>query len=118
MAIDATPKNCPICNGEMWNNTFKKSKGEMNPKAPDYKCKDKNCTGVIWPPKDNTPRTVKEYDADREWPKKTEIINKSEKSYFNTCNAMNNATALVIGGIVPFEDIEAVYDRLLGILEK
>lgn len=39
--------NCPICNREMWNNIGRKT----NPKQPDYKCKDKNCKGVIWPPK-------------------------------------------------------------------
>lgn len=38
---------CPVCNGEMWDNRAKKT----NPKAPDFKCKDKACTGVIWPPK-------------------------------------------------------------------
>lgn len=38
---------CPICNGDTWDNRAKKT----NPKAPDFKCKDKACTGVIWPPK-------------------------------------------------------------------
>ena len=28
----------------MWDNRGKKT----NPKAPDFKCRDKNCTGVIW----------------------------------------------------------------------
>jgi hypothetical protein len=43
---------CPICGGDMWDNRGKKT----NPKAPDFKCKDKNCTGVIWPPKnENVP---------------------------------------------------------------
>jgi len=30
---------CPACGGEMWDNRKKK----MNPKSPDYKCKDVNC---------------------------------------------------------------------------
>lgn len=47
---------CPICGGSMWDNT----KNKLNPKSPDYKCKDKNCKGVIWPPKDNFPH----YDAE------------------------------------------------------
>lgn len=47
---------CPVCQGPMWNNIGKK----LNPKSPDYKCKDKNCTGVIWPPKDAFPH----YDAE------------------------------------------------------
>lgn len=30
---------CPICGGEMWDNRDNKK----NPKAPDFKCKDKTC---------------------------------------------------------------------------
>jgi len=30
---------CPVCNGEMFDNTTNKK----NPRGPDYKCKDKNC---------------------------------------------------------------------------
>ena len=32
----------------MWDNRPKKASGEMNPKAPDFKCKDNTCQGVIW----------------------------------------------------------------------
>ena|SRR5216117_353346 len=39
--------NCPKCEGPMWDNRAKK----RNPKAPDFRCKDENCDGVIWPPK-------------------------------------------------------------------
>jgi hypothetical protein len=35
---------CPECSGPMWDNRDKKT----NPKAPDFKCRDKACTGVIW----------------------------------------------------------------------
>jgi len=42
----ATPA-CPKCGGLMWDNRV----GKKNPKAPDFKCRDKNCDGVIWPPK-------------------------------------------------------------------
>jgi hypothetical protein len=42
----ATPA-CPKCGGLMWDNRA----GKKNPKAPDFKCRDKNCDGVIWPPK-------------------------------------------------------------------
>jgi hypothetical protein len=39
---------CPKCGaGNMWNNIATKT----NPKAPDYKCRDRSCDGVIWPPK-------------------------------------------------------------------
>ena len=39
--------NCPKCQGPMWDNR----EGKRNPKAPDYKCKDRECDGVIWPPR-------------------------------------------------------------------
>ncbi len=39
--------NCPKCEGPMWDNRV----GKKNPKAPDFKCKDRECDGVIWPPR-------------------------------------------------------------------
>jgi len=36
--------DCPECSGPMWDNREKKT----NPKAPDFKCRDKGCSGVIW----------------------------------------------------------------------
>jgi hypothetical protein len=41
------PPSCPKCAGPMWDNR----EGKRNPKAPDFKCKDRNCQGVIWPPR-------------------------------------------------------------------
>jgi len=38
---------CPTCGGECWDNRFNKK----NPKAPDWKCKDRECGGAIWPPR-------------------------------------------------------------------
>jgi hypothetical protein len=35
----------------MWDNRV----GKRNPKAPDFKCKDRGCDGVIWPPRDAKP---------------------------------------------------------------
>ena len=35
----------------MWDNRV----GKRNPKAPDFKCKDRSCDGVIWPPRATTP---------------------------------------------------------------
>jgi hypothetical protein len=37
--------SCPKCAGRMWDNRLSK----RNPKAPDYKCRDRSCDGVIWP---------------------------------------------------------------------
>jgi hypothetical protein len=38
----------------MWDNRV----GKRNPRAPDFKCKDKACDGVIWPPRDATQTAV------------------------------------------------------------
>jgi hypothetical protein len=38
---------CPKCEGQMWDNRASK----RNPKAPDFKCRDRTCDGVVWPPK-------------------------------------------------------------------
>ena len=40
--------HCPKCSGDMWDNRESK----RNPRAPDFKCKNKECDGVIWPPRD------------------------------------------------------------------
>ncbi|HEY2066766.1 MAG TPA: hypothetical protein VGG84_12455 [Gemmatimonadaceae bacterium] len=49
-AVETVP-NCPKCQGAMWDNRI----GKRNPKAPDFKCKDRQCDGVIWPPRGATP---------------------------------------------------------------
>lgn len=46
--LTAPPPACPKCSGDMWDNRV----GKRNPKAPDFKCKDRGCDGVIWPPRD------------------------------------------------------------------
>ena len=43
IASDVLP--CPKCGGRMWDNRI----GKRNPKAPDFKCRDRGCDGVIWP---------------------------------------------------------------------
>lgn len=54
MSTSATPTNgplitgnptCPKCAGSMWDNRQDK----RNPKAPDFKCKDRSCDGALWP---------------------------------------------------------------------
>jgi len=45
---DPNKPPCPVCNGDMWDNRAKKASGSVNPKAPDFGCKDKSCTGRIW----------------------------------------------------------------------
>ena len=45
---------CPTCGGKMWDNREKKRAGEMSAKAPDFKCRLKECGGVIWPPRSSS----------------------------------------------------------------
>lgn len=46
---DVDAVSCPSCGGRMWDNRLTK----RNPKAPDYKCRDRNCDGVVWPARPN-----------------------------------------------------------------
>ena len=46
-ALALDEETCPKCGGRMWDNRSTK----RNPRAPDYKCRDRDCEGVIWPPK-------------------------------------------------------------------
>ena len=51
--------SCPKCGGRMWDNRLSK----RNPKAPDYKCRNRSCDGVIWPPKGTNNSTTRAPDA-------------------------------------------------------
>ena len=44
-AVRAADYACPKCGGQMWDNRLTKK----NPKAPDWKCKNRACDGVRWP---------------------------------------------------------------------
>src|SRR5947208_1700535 len=37
--------SCPKCGGRMWDNRENKH----NPKAPDFRCRNRSCDGVLWP---------------------------------------------------------------------
>ncbi|GAC1655635.1 MAG: hypothetical protein NVS4B3_20520 [Gemmatimonadaceae bacterium] len=45
LSLTTEQRHCPKCGGRMWDNRSTK----RNPKAPDYKCRDRSCDGVIWP---------------------------------------------------------------------
>ena len=47
---------CPKCTGRMWDNRATK----RNPKAPDFKCRDRRCDGVLWPGEHNVARPIVE----------------------------------------------------------
>lgn len=51
---DADAVSCPKCGGRMWDNRLSK----RNPKAPDFKCRDRSCDGVVWPPRDAKARAA------------------------------------------------------------
>ena len=51
IASDVPP--CPKCGGRMWDNRI----GKRNPRAPDFKCRDRGCDGVIWPAKNGQTRS-------------------------------------------------------------
>lgn len=44
-ASGAPSPPCPRCTGPMWDNRANK----RSPRAPDWRCKDKECGGVYWP---------------------------------------------------------------------
>ena len=41
----ANSPSCPKCGGRMWDNRASK----RNPRAPDFKCRNRACDGVRWP---------------------------------------------------------------------
>jgi len=47
---------CPECGGRMWDNRLSK----RNPKAPDFKCRDRSCDGVIWPARSGGATSLRE----------------------------------------------------------
>ena len=55
---------CPKCGGRTWDNRASKK----NPKAPDYKCRDRSCDGVVWPPREAKPATRGHNHAGRDLP--------------------------------------------------
>jgi hypothetical protein len=62
---DVDAVSCPKCGGRMWDNRLTK----RNPKAPDYKCRDRNCDGVIWPPRaGGAPGGPEQHDAEQPMP--------------------------------------------------
>ena len=60
MLTDMELVSCPKCGGRMWDNRLTK----RNPRAPDYKCQNRSCDGVIWPLK--TPATAGSVDDSRD----------------------------------------------------
>lgn len=53
--------SCPTCGGRVWDNRLTK----RNPKAPDFKCRDRSCDGVIWPARTDRAESAKVDAGDR-----------------------------------------------------
>lgn len=51
--------DCPKCAGRMWDNRASK----RSPKAPDFRCRDRTCDGVLWPGQHNVALPVSERRA-------------------------------------------------------
>jgi hypothetical protein len=75
-AIVSDVPPCPKCGGRMWDNRL----GKRNPRAPDFKCRDRTCDGVIWPPKPGSKSTTEAdateastQEAERQVPLATEL---------------------------------------------
>jgi hypothetical protein len=51
ITLDPEQVACPKCGGRTWDNRLTK----RNPKAPDFKCRDRSCDGVVWPPRGAAP---------------------------------------------------------------
>jgi hypothetical protein len=79
---DVDAVSCPKCGGRMWDNRLTK----RNPKAPDYKCRDRSCDGVIWPPKNGAQGAT---PADAEAP----VEEAAEKKPARKSRATASATA-------------------------
>jgi hypothetical protein len=55
---DVDTVSCPKCGGRMWDNRLTK----RNSRAPDYKCQNRSCDGVIWPPRQAAASVAPEQD--------------------------------------------------------
>jgi len=62
LALDE--ETCPKCGGRMWDNRLTK----RNPRAPDYRCRDRSCDGVIWPRKEDETKNADSRGADVKLP--------------------------------------------------
>ena len=60
--------SCPKCGGRMWDNRLTK----RNPRAPDYKCQNRSCDGVIWPAKPSV--TVSDGGASEQKPQASDSV--------------------------------------------
>ena len=95
----------------MWDNR----EGKKNPRAPDFKCKDRNCDGVIWPPRGRQaqggqPRAIpRAYSA----PPQAAAPELTPRQYLMQCANLlelcHNAARAVIGDDYDGEDARTLF---------
>lgn len=118
---------CPNCGGDMWDNRENKK----NPKAPDYKCKDKTCidpesgmvTAVWLPKKPHGEGTFQGTKPVAHTPPAPLAVHKNGDDSMYRCNAMNNAVALEVeamklGSNYDYSRLETFFDNILLVLKK
>jgi hypothetical protein len=69
--------SCPKCGGRMWDNRDTK----RSPRAPDYKCQNRSCDGVIWPPKPGTTGPAERQD-EAGWERSSAMVGSEEELPF------------------------------------
>jgi hypothetical protein len=74
---DSAVEVCPICGGPMWDNRTSK----RSPKAPDFKCKNRDCDGAIWlhSKKEAKPTTATEDRKDADQVLRDKLFDQAEK---------------------------------------
>ncbi len=70
LLTDMEVVSCPKCGGRMWDNRLTK----RNPKAPDYKCQNRSCDGVIWPPKPSAAAPTAEAKGEKPEARKSALV--------------------------------------------
>ena len=78
MLTDMEIVSCPKCGGRMWDNRLTK----RNPRAPDYKCQNRSCDGVIWPPKASAAANSEAKDERQSAPAESVLIGGEEELPF------------------------------------
>ena len=96
----AVPTQCPKCSGALWDNRLTKK----NPKQPDFKCRNRACDGVVWPPRNG------EVYADQV--AQQPIVGTAQAHYPPVVNNPGNGAALSHGQMVTekLNELMGAYD--------
>ncbi len=104
--------SCPKCDGPMWDNRDTKK----NPKAPDYKCRDKGCDGVIWPPKPGQRSPVSQAPAKQSYTSGPHIPEMDGPVYQQETGAAPESVAPVLDTL--FQMYDVCFDHAHGLAHR